>query len=153
MKIDELLDREGIRETLARYNLAGDRGQIDELAGCFVEDAVLEVEGAWRAHGREEIRRQTGATAVAASASRRGPLMRHHLTTQGIELDREGGARAWSYFLVVSEIGPDHAGRYIDRLRRVDGRWQIEHRRVVVEWQSPDTAYPVLQAAPGSGPS
>ena len=77
--------------------------------------------------------------------------MRHHLTTQGIELDPEGGARAWSYFLVVSEVGPDHAGRYIDRLRRVDGRWQIEHRRVVVEWQSPDTVYPVLQSAPESG--
>jgi ketosteroid isomerase-like protein len=144
METRELLDREEIRATLSRYNLAGDRGQIDELASCFLEDGVLEVEGGWTARGREEIRRRTGG---AARAGQRAALMRHHLTTQGIELEPEDAARAWSYFLVISEIGPDHAGRYVDRLRRVGGNWMIEHRRVVIEWHSNDSAFPALRPA------
>lgn len=144
MEIAELLDRQEIRDTLSRYSLAGDRGQIEALASCFVEDGVLEIEGAWTARGRDEIRIQTGGTADNTGL-RPEPLMRHHLTTQGIELDGSDSARAWTYFVVVSEIGPDHAGRYVDRLRRQADAWRIEQRRVVVEWQSPDSVYPVLR--------
>ncbi len=142
MEISELLDRERIRQTLARYNIAGDRGRVDELAACFVEDGVLEVGGAWTARGRDEIRRHTGATADTARSQRSASLMRHHLTTQAIELDENDTASAWTYFVVVTEIGLDHAGRYVDRLRRAGNAWQIEHRRVVIEWQSPDSVHP-----------
>jgi hypothetical protein len=144
METFELLAYEGVRRTLARYTLAGDRGRVDELATCFSPQGVLEVDGGWTARGRDEIRRRTGATADTATRQRTSPLMRHHLTTQRIELDSDGSARAWTYFLVVSEIGPDHAGRYVDRLARSGDEWLIVHRRVVVEWQSRDSVHAVV---------
>jgi len=38
----ELAVREAVRGTLARYNHAGDRGRIHELAEQFTADGVLE---------------------------------------------------------------------------------------------------------------
>lgn len=149
MDLDTLLAREAVRETLARYNLAGDRGQTDELAACFTPTGVLEIEGGWTATGRDEIAERTGGVArttssLSSSESKSTSTkhrMRHHLTTQGIELSAPDRARAYSYFIVVTESGPDHAGRYVDRLERVEGRWLLSHRRVVVEWWSPSSRY------------
>ena len=39
----ELLVREQVRDTLARYHHAGDRGQLDELSRCFMPDGILEI--------------------------------------------------------------------------------------------------------------
>jgi hypothetical protein len=141
MDLEALLAREAIRDTLCRYNLAGDRGRLDELVACFSEDGVLEVKGEWRATGAAEIRERTGGAAPDTGGRSRG-LLRHHLTTQGIELLGPDAARAWSYFLVLTEAGPDHAGRYADQLRKQAGGWLLTHRRVVVEWWSPNTVYP-----------
>ena len=143
----ELLAREGIRDTLARYNLSGDRGRVEELAACFTEDGVLDIEGSWRAEGRDEIIRHTGVVARVTekrdekTTSKARRLMRHHLTTSGIEITSSDSARAFSYFLVITEAGPDHAGRYVDRLRRDGERWLIEHRRVVIEWWAESSRY------------
>jgi hypothetical protein len=141
MTIDELLAREGIRKTLARYTLQGDRGDIDAFLGAFTEDAVLEFVGEWRAQGHAGIRERT-ATVTDQTRDRRGPLLRHHLGTHGVEFESDACARAWTYFTAYTEIGPDHTGRYVDRLRCEGGDWLIEHRRIVVEWWSPDTIYP-----------
>ena len=35
MTVEELLAREQIRDTIALYNHAGDRGRLEELADCF----------------------------------------------------------------------------------------------------------------------
>ena len=45
MTLDELIARECVRDTYARYNHAGDRGRIEELAACFTVDGILEVKG------------------------------------------------------------------------------------------------------------
>ena len=83
------------------------------------------------------------------------------LLRAGLDEARGGGyrrqqARAWSYFLVVSEIGLDHAGRYVDRLECRDGAWRIVHRRVVVEWSSPDSRFtlpdPTSEPTPDTRP-
>ena len=42
-----------------------------------------------------------------------------------------------SYVTVVSPDDPARIGfqgRYEDRLRRVDGRWRIERRRILTDW-------------------
>ena len=39
----ELVAREHIRDTLARYNWSGDAGRLDNLADTFSEDGVLEI--------------------------------------------------------------------------------------------------------------
>jgi ketosteroid isomerase-like protein len=146
MDVDELAAREHIRELIARYNLAGDRGRIDELVDCFADDAVLEIEGEPPARGREAIaaRMRAAGDALAARAGRR--LLRHHVTTSLVELASRDLASARSYFLVVTEIGVDHSGRYVDRFRREEGRWRIAHRRVAVDWFAPDSRFPAPPA-------
>jgi hypothetical protein len=42
-----------------------------------------------------------------------------------------------TYFLVVTNQGPSHQGIYIDRFRKVEGRWLIAEREVTVGWQAP----------------
>jgi hypothetical protein len=140
MTLDELIAREGIRKTLARYTLQGDRGDIETFLGAFTQDAVLEFVGEWRAEGHAGIRSRT-ANVTDLTRERRGPLLRHHLGTHGVEFESGTRARAWTYFTAYTEIGPDHTGRYVDQLRREGEEWLIEHRRIVVEWWSPDTIY------------
>lgn len=138
MTLEELLAREGIQQTIHRYNAAGDRGRLEELVGCFVEEGVLEIRGSWRAAGRDAIR-----TRLAQVRDDGGFLLRHHLTTQHVELSPDGAdARAWTYFVVWTDRGPDHAGRYIDHLRRVGADWLLAHRAVAVEWRSADSRFP-----------
>jgi hypothetical protein len=140
--VSELIARESIRGTLSRYTFSGDRGLLDQLAECFTEDGVLELVDGWTARGREEILARTTAAVPMRDGVRRAPILRHHLTSQRIELTGPADARAWTYFLAATEVGPDHGGRYVDRLRRVGEHWLISHRRVVVEWYSPQTVYP-----------
>ena len=55
MEMWELVAREHIRDTLARYNWAGDAGRLDELAETFCADGVLEIRGSQPLRGRSEI--------------------------------------------------------------------------------------------------
>jgi hypothetical protein len=151
MDLDELLAREEIRDTLARYNLSGDRGRIPELLDCFTRDASLEIEGEPPARGRAEIERRMRAAIdeLCASGSDDPVRLRHHLTTSGIEVESPRMARAWSYFIVLTDIGLDHAGRYVDELRLEDDHWRLARRRVIVDWSASGTRY---GRTPGGGP-
>lgn len=136
MSAREATDRVAIRDTLDRYNLAGDRGRLDDLAACFTEDGVLEIRDDWVARGRAEIiQRLDSARAVFASPGHR-PLVRHHLTTHRAEFLSETESRAWTYFLVITATGPDHSGRYVDHLQKVADSWLLSHRTVIVEWRT-----------------
>ena len=44
MTVDELIARECIRQTMARYTMAGDRLRSEEFVAVFTDDAVLETE-------------------------------------------------------------------------------------------------------------
>ncbi|MDG2303251.1 MAG: nuclear transport factor 2 family protein [Candidatus Binatia bacterium] len=136
MTADHLLAREAIRDTVARYNLAGDRGRLEELAACFCEDGVLEIRGDWEARGREAILERLVPVRENTGAWAEGATMRHHLTTHRAEIRSATEADAWTYFLVVTDRGLDHSGRYVDRLRKVGGEWLLSHRSVLVDWRS-----------------
>ncbi len=45
MTLEEMLARESIRQTMARYNIAGDRLRLDDFLAVFTTDAILESEG------------------------------------------------------------------------------------------------------------
>jgi len=136
--LDELLAREGIRATIARYTNAGDHADYEDLVPCYAEDGVFEFsDNRWE--GRQAIGDALHAMARARGHGTAGMLQRHHLGTCHITLEGGDRARATTYFLMVSEIGPDHAGRYLDRLVRRDGEWQFAHRHVVVEWINPES--------------
>lgn len=137
MDAAEAIAREGIRDVISRYNHAGDRGDLDGLVACFAEDGVLDLAGLDALRGRDAIRRHLAGVVDDLAARTRRALLRHHVSSVRIELDGADAARAASYFLVFTEVGLDHWGRYGDRLvRRGDG-WLLAHRKVRVDGATP----------------
>lgn len=137
----ELTAREGIRETVARYAHLVDAGRIDELLALFTDDAVLEAGDLPPASGRAAIGdlfRGTG-TRLASAASR--PLIRHHVSNVAIDITGPDTAEARSYFLAITERGPDHWGRYRDRLVRVGERWLFASRVVRVDGRAAGSVF------------
>ena len=129
----ELIAREGIRETVARYAHLVDAGRIEELIALFAEDAVLEAGDLPPARGRaaiEALFRGTGSRLASASTR---PLIRHHVSNLVIDVTGPDTADARSYFLAITERGPDHWGRYRDQLVRIGERWLFTSRLVRVD--------------------
>ncbi|HLY37107.1 MAG TPA: nuclear transport factor 2 family protein [Candidatus Binatia bacterium] len=132
----ELGAREAIRETLARYAHLVDRGRLDETAALFTEDGVLEAGDEPAARGREAIRALFAGAGTRLAAGGRARI-RHHVSSVTIAFDDAWTATSDSYFLAVTERGPDHWGRYRDRLVLRDGQWLFAHRRVRVDGRAP----------------
>ncbi len=130
MDATELAAREAIRELVARYAQLIDRARIDDVVALFTADGVLEANDHPPARGHDAIRAffDDARTRLAAATTR--PFIRHHVSTLTIDVLGSDDAEAAAYFLVVTDVGPDHWGRYRDRLARVDGRWLFRHRRV-----------------------
>jgi ketosteroid isomerase-like protein len=132
----EPIAREAIREALARYAHLVDRGRLDDAAALFTEDAVLEAGDEAPARGREAIRALFAGAGTRLAANGRARI-RHHVSSVTIAFDDAWTATAESYFLALVERGPDHWGRYRDRLVLRDGRWLFAHRRVRVDGRAP----------------
>lgn len=136
MNLQELLDREEIRELQVAYNIAADRGQIDQLLDLFTPDAVIRTRNG-TAVGRDAIIRQlsqrVGPT-PADGPNRRMVFSRHNLTTSQVAFESSSVARGRTYYIAFSEIGPDHMGVYVDRYRKVGGTWLISERTSRVDW-------------------
>jgi len=142
MTPDEVLAREAIAHTQSVYNTEGDRGRLDDLLQTFTEDGVLVLDrGEFR--GRDAIR---GALSGAVDAKRREAatgtpvFLRHHLTTRRVEFAGDATADVWTYFFVMTPVGLDHSGVYVDRFVRQGERWLIDRRRVKIDWQSENSA-------------
>ena len=60
-------------------------------------------------------------------------VVRHHDSSILIEFPGPTEAVARSYFFVITSVGPDHWGRYVDRLRPDGDRWRFTERRVTVD--------------------
>jgi uncharacterized protein (TIGR02246 family) len=132
MSPSELAAREEIRDLVARYNALGDSGRIEALAELFAEDAELEIEG--RAHaGRAAIRALFERAAEEARVGGAVRRLRHFTSTHAIDLLSEDRARGRCYYLVLTEAGLDHWGRYTDAYRVEAGRWRFTRRAVTVD--------------------
>lgn len=144
MEMWELVAREQIRDTLARYNWSGDAGRLDGLAETFSTDGVLEIRGQEPLRGRTEIASFLGGVTgkVAAGASLEAgvkPVVRHNLTNVVFAALSPERAEVSSYFTVVTQIGLDHFGRYRDTLAPEGGTWLIKHRKVSTDWAAPNS--------------
>lgn len=150
MNLEELLDRERIRHTMVRYTLAGDRLRLDEFLAVFTEDATVESEGvpeddAFHYEGIEEIggwlTRWSERTGDDDSPTHGASFVRHHLSTSLIEFTGAGTAEARTYWTAYTDIGPDHGGIYLDRLRKEGENWLIAHRRVRLDWRADNSLF------------
>ena len=149
MTLDELLAREAIRDTMAKYTTSGDRLKVDDYAACFTEDGLIESERApgdyiFRYVGREEIRawqNRWRSRAMAQETVHGSSFVRHHLSTSKIDVTGPGTATARTYWVAWSDVGPDHAGYYLDEFRKVGNEWLIAKRRVRLDWSSPQSLF------------
>jgi SnoaL-like domain len=136
----ELVAREQIRDTLARYNWSGDAGRIDELADTFCADGVLEIRGFEPLRGRSEIVAfLSGVTGNVAAGADVKPIVRHNVANLRFDEVTPDHAQVSSYFTVVTHIGLDHIGRYRDTLVPDADTWRITHRKVSTDWASSDS--------------
>ena len=143
MQLTDLLAREGIRDLVARYNSFGDSGLFDRMLQLFAADAVLEIRGV-RHEGIDAIRsvfmRTPGRTAES-STSGRPAYLRHGTVTHQIDLVDETTATGRCYFFVLTAIGLDHWGRYLDDYKVVDGEWRFARRRVLPDDLAPQSLF------------
>ncbi len=154
-------DEWAIRRTLERYCRAVDDNEFRSVAELFTDDAILEF-GGQLLDGHEQIRGYFDAVHGAG----RAPVTGVHLLGNCI-VDFDGDAATVSTdFVHVWRVGSgdgidasailagEHlgqipiAGRYIDRMRRVDGDWLIAARGAELYATSPRVA-----GHAGPGPS
>jgi hypothetical protein len=133
-----LTAREQIRDLIARYNANGDTGRFAQVLELFAPDAVMELPGGRTERGARGILTIfTGAQDRASSTT--PTYLRHMTSTEQIDLVDEQQANGRCYYQVLTAVGLDHWGRYIDRYRVVEGRWLFAHRTVTIDGQSPDS--------------
>jgi SnoaL-like domain len=134
----ELVAREQVRHTISSYTFGGDRGRLDELAAAFAPDGVLQIEADDVSTGREAIvERLSRVVAMNGHPSH----MHHHISGTHFRSVTRSTIEVSSYFLVVTDIGPDHWGRYRDRFAPVEDRWLIAHRRVITAGYAEGSAF------------
>ena len=148
MTIDELLARECIRRAMTLYTMAGDRLRGDDFIAVFTDDAVLESEGvpesdAFRYEGRQAIGEWIARwrPATGQAPTHRATFVRHHLSTSQIEFTGPDTAKSRTYWVAYTDIGPDHCGYYVDVWRKSGDQWLIAHRKVRMDWRSPNSLF------------
>ena len=147
MDVDELCAREAIRDVIARYNHAGDRGRVADLARCLTPDGELVLDDDAPIVGRAAIVEYLVGVGRRVAARSQRVQMRHHVSSVAIDLQDRDHATAFSYWVVFTEIGVDHWGRYADRLVRDGDGWLLAHRRCRLDGWAPDSRVVVKPAA------
>jgi hypothetical protein len=142
MELWELIAREQVRHTISAYTFGGDRGKLEELAAAFVPDGVLQIEDDDVSAGRHAIVERLSRV---VTMERHPAHMHHHISGTHFRSVRSSEIEVSSYFLVITDIGADHWGRYRDRFVPHDDRWLIAHRQVRTDGYAPESAFRRLE--------
>lgn len=135
----ELADRLAIAETLALYCRGIDRCDADQLAAVFTPDARIDY-----GDGAKPIAETIPGLMEGLGAMR---LTQHNIANTVMRIT---GTRAKAETNCVAlhliptpdgEVELVVGGRYLDRLEKREGRWQIAERLYVMDWNrtSPST--------------
>ena len=128
-----LVDRVAIERLLSRYPFLVDRQRFEELGELFTVDGVMEGPVGEPGRGRSGIAEFFRHSATKPITGRVPKLMRHHVTSQQVQVIEDGTAKADSYFVAMTDAGADHWGRYRDSISKVGGDWLISRRTLVVD--------------------
>jgi hypothetical protein len=141
MEVWQLVARESIRDLVARYNANGDSGRFDQVLELFAPDAVMEIAGEAPRVGHAEIRTIFVGARDRADWGDQPVYLRHMTGTHQIDLIDETTATGRCYYFVLTAVGLDHWGRYLDDYRVVGGRWRFARRRVSTDGRNPDALF------------
>ncbi|MDO8361531.1 MAG: nuclear transport factor 2 family protein [Actinomycetota bacterium] len=137
MELWEVVARESIRDVVTSYNSNGDAGRFEPLLEVFADVSVMELPDRTYSGKAEISLIFTGAREKLTGAV--PSYVRHFGATHKIEIVDEQNATGRLYFAVITRIGLDHWGRYVDRYKVVDGTWRIAHRKVIIDGAQPDS--------------
>ena len=145
-KVQELIDKQEIRDVLARYCRGVDRRDKSLILSVYHANATDDY-GTFRG-GPQELLQQNAAEPPGATVT----ASTHFVGNMLIQIDGETAA-AETYFLAIQErsiagsvFTRVRAGRYVDALRKSDGVWRIASRKVVDDWSRMDeVAGPAFQ--------
>lgn len=144
MKDWELKALEGVRKTLSEYAVFTDSGRFEQFLDLFLPDGVFVLPKGDTATGPKEIAQLLASKRDAYSKIEQWSpeFMRHNITTENINLLNKREAKVEAYFMVCTDRGLDHWGRWEDELVRCDdGRWRFRKRRVYTEASYADSWY------------
>lgn len=133
-RLQEMLDHYEIRKTLSEYCQACDRGDVERMGDVYLDDS-------WDDHGAVQAPGKEFARIMSARIRESTTSLFHMLGQSLITVDGDE-AGAETYFLAASlsrredgtEMCNQLGGRFVDKLRRENGRWRIKHRCVVRDW-------------------
>ena len=141
MEIWEIEARECIRDLVVRYNANGDSGRFAEVGKLFADDAVMTMEGGVYTGLTEIMTIFTGTQRTLSAGGTAPTYLRHMTATHQIDVIDTRTATGRCYFQVLTSVGLDHWGRYIDAYRKVEDTWLFESRRVDVDGRSPNSLF------------
>jgi len=128
--LQELLDKQAIRDATMRYCRGVDRGDADLVSSAYHPDAHDD-------HGNGQT--YVGATIgqdMLPGLMERMSSTNHQITTQSIEVFGDVvGCESYSLGKHFLKDGRrlESLVRYVDRFEKRDGEWRISNRQVVVE--------------------
>jgi len=137
MSAEEAIAREHIRDRMSRYTMWRDANNTEKFLENWADDAVFE-SVAFRLKNKKEIE---AYYADNASPKMPAKFRRHNITTAMIDITSPTTAEAKAYYFVITDIGPDHSGYYLDRYRLENGKWLFTYRGCWVEWCMPNSVY------------
>ena len=122
-------DREQIRELYARYAYTVDLGHYADWVACFTEDGIFESPLFGKHQGSQGLLKFT----ARYKESHGGAQVRHVMSNVSFSIagDRAvGGCYLNYYHCKDGKVSLSALGRYEDQLRKVDGEWRFESRKV-----------------------
>lgn len=137
MELWEIVARESIRDLVARYNANGDSGRFAEVRRLFAGQATMDIGDGRTYRGVDEIMTIFAQTKDGTGRRQGLTHVRHTTSTHQIDLIDSENAKGRLYFSVLTDIGLDHWGRYVDSYGIEDGDWKFTSRLVSVDgWAS-----------------
>ncbi len=152
----DVVAKQALQELVCRYSRAVDRRDFDSLAGLYLHDAI---------HDHGDMFRGEPAALITWLKQSPATMLTQHFVGNclfHVEGDRaEGEIYTINYH--VLPVDPESGerrdyvagGRYLDRYRRVGGRWYFEQRQRVIDWRHQRPSNPgatgaeVHQGSPG----
>jgi len=125
-------EREQIRELYARYAYTVDLGRYHEWVECFTETGVFESPIFGQFKGPENLLKFT----AKYKESQGGAQVRHVMSNVTFTINGDnatGGCYLSYYHCKDGKVALAALGRYEDKLRKVNGEWRYEHRKVVLD--------------------
>ena len=132
--------REAIRDLVARYNANGDTGRFAQVRELVSPTATMTIDVDRSYSGIDDI--MSIFTSTKSNTSGQLTHVRHFTSTHQIDVHDASTASGRLYFAVLTDIGLDHWGRYVDTYTKSNDRWLFASRRVTVDGWASNSLFP-----------